>query len=239
VIEVEFVFGRVAVANAFLTTVLELLDEVLVRDLSKTTTLLSVEVDVVNIERGIIKFEVFATGLEGVTGNVNLISRAESDVDADLVILEGNKGEGQTVIASEVELERNVESVRGLEEIVIRNIPAESADGGEFGDVTNHLSITSLVADLARELVPDVKPITVLLVDLRATNFELSLVNNSMSDTSDPSESNVTELGEVTAEANLWENDLEEGLCNKITITGDLRCGFTTKIGGSTEILFN
>ena len=218
---------------------LELLNEVLVRDLSETATLLGIEVDVVNIERGIIKLEVVASGLEGIAGNVNLVSGAESDVDSDLVVLEGNQGEGQTIVASKVELKRDVKSVRGFEEIVIRNIPAECADGGEFGNITDHLGVTSLMADLARELVPDVKPITVLLIDLRASNFELGFIDNSMSDTSDPSESDVTELGEITAEANLWENDLKEGLCNKITVAGDLGCGFTTKIGSTTEILFN
>lgn len=222
-VKVEFVFGRVAVANGFFTTVLELFNEVLVGDLSETTAFLSIEVNVVDIERGIIKFKAIAVGLEGIASNIELISRAESDVDSYLVILEGNQWEGQTIVAGKVELERNVKSVRGLEEIVIRNIPAESADGGEFWNITNHLCITRLMADLAREFVPDVKPITVLLVDLRTANFEFGFINNSMSDTSDPSESDVTELSEITTEANFGENDLKEGLCNKITITGDLR----------------
>jgi hypothetical protein len=80
--------------------VLELLDEVLVTLLGEAAALLGVEVHVVTPD------------LEGGAVGVLVELGGEIEVEADLVVLEGNEGEGQTGVAVEEEDEGEVEHLR-------------------------------------------------------------------------------------------------------------------------------
>jgi len=81
------------------TSVLHLLDEVLVALLGEATTLLGVEVDVVRPD------------LEGVGVEVGTEVGRKVKVDADLVVLEGDEGEVETWVAVEEEDEGEVDSL--------------------------------------------------------------------------------------------------------------------------------
>ena len=98
---------------------LQALNQVLVRDLGELAALISVEVDVVDIERRGDQ----ASGGHTVADGVDSCGRVgggvpaevadilELEVDANLVVLERNQGERQTRVAAEPELQRNVQGV--------------------------------------------------------------------------------------------------------------------------------
>ena len=109
VVEVEFDFVGGGV-DGFITSELKLFDEVFVRNLGETTTFISVEVDIINIERSGFnrgKRKVRFRGPEAFFGT------AEFEVDFDFVILKSDKGEGKTRVAAKPELKRNIESSFG------------------------------------------------------------------------------------------------------------------------------
>ena len=153
------------------------------------------------------------------TRNIQLISRTEPDVDLDLMVLECNKRESQTVVTAEIELKRNVHSVSWFQESILRNVPAEGADGSEFWNITDHLGIPVFLSDRVRKFVPDVHPVTVLLVDLRSSNFKFDFIENSVSNTSDPSEFNMSETCEITIVCDFRKCNFGENLCNQVTVT--------------------
>ena len=138
--------------DRFVTSELNLLNEVLVRDLGETSALIGVKVDVVNEER---------SGGERKAGGVTratVRSGTEFDVNLDLVVLKSNKREGKSGVAAEPELKRDVKIhfwdygatgfARG----------GGGADGllGKSGYVTDHVGVTNLLSGFLRKLVPDV-----------------------------------------------------------------------------------
>ena len=67
-------------------------------------------------------------------------------------------------ITIEPEGKRNVEGVFAV----------RGSEVGEFRNITDHLGVTTFLADFVAEFVPDVEPITVLFIDLGATNFDFA-----------------------------------------------------------------
>ena len=128
--------------------VLNLLDEVLVTLLGEAATLLGVEVDVVG------------PYLEGVGEEVTHVRR-EVDIDADLVVLEGDEGEIETGVAVEKEDERKVDSLAG------------SGSG--------HLTPVSLLGLIEVELGVEAPPLLVVLVDALTTDGKLNVVDGALS----------------------------------------------------------
>jgi len=147
VIEVEL--DLVADArDRFVTSELNLLNEVLVRDLGETSALIGVKVDVVNEER---------SGGEGKTGRAGgsestIRGGTEFDVNLDLVVLKSNKREGKSGVAAEPEFKRDVK-------IHFWDDRSGGVTGGELGKsgyVTDHVGVTNLLSGFLRKLVPDV-----------------------------------------------------------------------------------
>jgi len=111
----------------------------------------------------------------------------ELEVDLDLVVLESDQREREARVAAEPELERHVECVlRGavgdLREGVglaarariVARLTALYEQVHKLRNVAYHLRIAGLLARLLRELVPDLEPVAVVLVDLLAANLELN-----------------------------------------------------------------
>ena len=98
VVREAYLLGRAGVDGVG-TSVLNLLDEVLVTLLSEAATLLSVEVDVVGPD------------LEGGGVEPLIEVRRQVEVETDLVVLEGNEGEVETGVAVEEEVEGEVDSL--------------------------------------------------------------------------------------------------------------------------------
>ena len=204
VVEVELdLVGRGA--DGLVAGELELLDEVLVGVLGHLAALVRVEEDVVNIERGGNKGLLVGGGgahsAGGAAADVRhgpeaLTNGAEVNVDLDLVVLESNKGEGEAGVAVEPELEGHVEG--GLGESLAGGAHLGGATGGgarardsrerrvadvrEGCGVADHLEVTTLLLRGQRKLVPDVEPITVLAVNALATNLNLNLGDDLLTD---------------------------------------------------------
>ena len=185
------------------TSVLDLLDQVLVGVLGEAAALLRVEVDVVNIQR---------RGREGLgrsdAGNTDgslvvdrVLPRLEVHVDADLVVLEGDQGNRKTRVAAEPELERDVERLRGraLARDARDRRLGRSADGVE-GQASGALHQHKVVgvaddrikrrdrASLRRQLGPDLHPVTILAVNALAANLNLNLLDQAVTNVVEPAE---------------------------------------------------
>jgi len=116
-VELELVGRR---RDGLLARELERLDEVLVGNLGELAALVRVKVDVVNVERRGDKVRRVDTLLDDVGVRANrgvvpaeVLERVELEVNANLVVLERNKGECKTRVAVEPELEGDVERVLG------------------------------------------------------------------------------------------------------------------------------
>jgi hypothetical protein len=116
-VQLDLVGRRV---DGFSTSELEGLNEVLVGDLGELTTLISVQVDVVYVERSSDQ----VGGVDTITDGVNVgelrgdvphevLEVVELEVDTDFVVLERDQRESKTRVAAEPELERDVEGVLG------------------------------------------------------------------------------------------------------------------------------
>ncbi len=205
-VELELVGGR---RDRLLARELERLDEVLVGHLGELATLVRVEVDVVDVERGGDKVGVRHTVADRVVVGRNLgrdipaevLDVVELEVHAHLVVLEGDEREGKTRVAAEPELERDVERVlRGAlhdlvrrvglagRAVVVAVLTALDEEIRELGDIANHLGIASLLAGLLRELIPDVEPVAIVLVDALATDLNLDVLDEIVADPVEPAE---------------------------------------------------
>jgi len=193
-VELDLVGGG---SNGLITSELDLLEEVLVGVLGHLAALVCVEEDVVNIEGGSNKGLLVSSGnglgsastTECADSPEALTNGADVKVDLDLVVLEGNKGKGKSGIAAEPEKEGNVESC--LRECLAGSANLVGATGAgagtrdisecgvcdvcELGGVTNHLEVSALLLRGQCELVPDVHPVTILAIDALATNLDLNL----------------------------------------------------------------
>jgi hypothetical protein len=225
VVELELVTGR---GDRLATGELEDLNEVLVRDLGELTTLISIKVDVVNEEGGsnetsgidtIADLVVVGGDLGGIVP-AEIAEIVELKIDTDLVVLEGDEGESKTRVAAEPELERDVESVLGstvghlLRSVGLTStavaIAADTTlldDVGELGNIANHLGVTGLLTGLLGELIPDVEPVTIVLVNALTTDLKLNGLDEEVTNPVEPTElSTRTILGE---EGDLGESGLE------------------------------
>ena len=156
---------------------LEGVDQVLVGHLGELAALVSVQVDVVHVQRGGHQTSVGHAvadhvGVAGVLGRIvpaQVAQVVELQVDAHLVVLEGDQGQGQTGVAVEPELEGDVQGVlRGALLYLVAGVGHTRAAVGvaglaalyqhvhQLGHVTHHLGVTGLLTRLLGQLVPDV-----------------------------------------------------------------------------------
>ena len=232
---------------------LELLNEVLVGDLGEAAALLRVEVDVVNIERR--RDE--ARGIDAVddrrlVGPAEVAELVELKVDLDLVVLERNERESEAGVAVEPELERDVESVLwraaaalgarvGLAAkavIVSATIGADLRERvDELRDIANHLGVAGLLARRARQLIPDVEPVTVVLVDALAADLNLNIADEVVADPVEPAE--LRARGVLRSELDAGERGLEICAVNKIAVAADCACHALAEVGNTVERLLD
>jgi hypothetical protein len=196
VVEVELdLVGRRT--DRLVTSELELLNQVLMGVLGHLAALISVEENVVNIERGSHKGLLVGLGnrlgtstRQGGHGPQALTNGAEINVDLHLVVLKGDQGKGKSGVAAKPEKKRHVKSglrkgVTGSAHLGGSSGSAGARHGGEggvshvgkLGGVTDHLVVTSLLLLGEGKLVPDVHPVTVLAVNALTTNLDLNLGN--------------------------------------------------------------
>jgi len=251
VVEVELqLVGRGG--DGFTTRVLKNINQVLVGNLGELAALIRVKVDVIDVEGGSSQTALADTVANGVGVSrirvvpAQVVEGLELEVDADLVVLEGNQGESQTRVAAEPELQRDVQSIhrgargndlRGEGLTAIAVIVAVGAalveQVGELRDVADHLGISSLLASLLGEFVPDVEPVTILLINSLTSNLDFNVLDEVVTDPVEP-----TKLGTRAVrglEGDLGESGLEVHAVDQITVTLDGAGDLLAEVGGAIE----
>jgi len=117
------------------------------------------------------------------------------------VVLESDQRERKARVAAEPELEGDIEGVlRGAvgdlgERVgltagarIVARLTALDEQVHELGNVANHLRIASLLARLLREFIPDLEPVTVVLVNALAADLKLHGVDEVVADVVEPAE---------------------------------------------------
>ncbi len=243
VVEVEARLVRRA-RERFFTRELELVNEVFVRDLGKTATFVSVEVDVVDVERSVLEVGVEHRRdrrLVRTTDNVALSSASEFNVDDDFVVLESNERESETRVAAEEELERNVERRLGLfDRARRRNRGSRRGRRRTFVDfvrrererVANHALVTSLEARGEREFVEDFEPVTIVEVNTLTTDLEFNRVDEEVTERVDPAERS-------TRDRYRRDIDLEVDTVDEITVARNRAADALAEVGRAVESLLN
>jgi len=235
-VELDLVGGG---SNRLVSSELELLEQVLVGVLRHLPALISVKEDVVNVEGGGNKGLLVrsgnrdgsSVGTDAVDGPEALADGAEIKVDLDLVVLEGNQGEGKSRVPAEPELKGHVEG--GLREGVAGSAnlggrargSAGARNTGEGGvrdvrklsGVSNHLEVPTLLLGGERDLVPDVHPVSVLAINALSADLNLNLGDELLADEVHPAGIN----GCSHRLVDLGEGDLEVGAVGKISVAGD------------------
>ena len=260
VVEVELdLVGRRA--DRLVTCELKLLNEVLVGVLGHAAALIGVKEHVVHEERSGNERLVVGVGAldraaggggEGVDGPEALVNGAKINVDADLVVLEGNEGESKPGVLAEPELEGNVEG--GLREGVTRSANLAGSvrlaravhrrergisQVGELGGVADHGPVPLLLGSVDGELVPDVHPVAVMAINALASNLYLNLGDELLTREVKPPSVNtlVGRAGKLLA--NLGKSDLKNGGVGKISVTGDGAGDTPSEISLAIEGLLN
>ena len=179
--------------NAVVAGVLHLLNEVLMTLLGEAAALLGVKVDVVgpDLKAG---------------GDVGLHVGGKVNVNANLVVLEGNEGEVESGVAVEEEEEGEV----------------DGAGGG-----SGHLSVRSLLGLIHVKLGVQTPPLLVVLVNALTTDGKLNVVDGTLSD-------EVAVIGRVGGGGVGRDGgELNVHVTDKITVAGNSH-GNTTGVGRGT-----
>lgn len=209
-------------------------------DLGELAALVRVQVDVVNIERGRRQVR----GVDAVANRVEvgrvlgrdvvaeIAQVVELNVDANLVVLERDKREREARVAAEPELKRNVQRVlrRAVEYLgghvglaagarVVARLAALDEEVRELGDVANHLGVAALLARLLRELVPDVEPLAIVLVNALAADVKLNGLDEVVADPVEPAELRTRTIRRLERDGG--ERGLEVDAVDEVTVALD------------------
>jgi len=252
-VELELVGRR---GDGLTASELENVDEVLVRDLGELAALISVEVDVVDVERGsgeTALANTVANGMRVLRGReipAEVVEGVELEVDADFVVLKCDEWEGETWVAAEPELEWDVQGVHGRARgndlggegltaiavvVAVRTTLVEEV--GELWNVADHLGITGLFAGLLGELVPNVKPIAIVLIDALTTDLNLDVVDEIVTDPVEPTELRGRTVG--CLELNLRQSCLEVHAVDEVTIALNGASNLLAEVGSTVKRVLN
>uniref|UniRef100_A0A6C0APU3 Uncharacterized protein n=1 Tax=viral metagenome TaxID=1070528 RepID=A0A6C0APU3_9ZZZZ len=253
-VELQLVGGA---GDGLTASELKHVDQVLVRDLGELATLICVQVDVVDVQGGCGQASLGNTVANRVgvraSGIVpaQVVQGVELQVEADLVVLESNQGQGETRVAAEPELKGHVQGVHGCAganhlrgvglATIARVVAVDTAgidDVGELGHVANHLGITGLLTSLLGELVPDVEPVTIVLVDTLTTDLELDIRNKVLANPVEPTELTATAVGRCV-DLNLGKSGLKINTVDQVTVTLNSASDLLAKVRGTIERVLN
>ena len=231
---------------------LEDVNQVLVRHLGELTTLIRVQVDVVHVQRGSGQTALADTVANGVgirrvrVVPAQVVQRVELQVDADLVVLQGDERQSQPRVAAEPELQRDVQGVhrgarrddlRGQRFAAIAVVVARRAalveQVRQLGDVADHLGIASLLAGLLGQFVPDVHPVTVLLVNALATDFNFNVVDQVVTDPVQPAELSARAVRGL--QSDLGQRGLQVHAVDQVTVALDRARNLLAEVRGTVK----
>jgi len=238
------------------TSELQDVNQVLVGNLSELAALISIQVDVINVQRGssqtaltnTVADSMWIRGVGVVPAQV--VQGVELQVDTDLVVLQSNQWQRQTWVAAEPELQWNVQSVhwgtagnnlRGqwltTVAVVVTSRTTLVQQVSQLWDVTNHLGVTGLLAWLLSQLVPDVQPVTVVLVNTLTTNLNLNVVDDVVANPVQPTELSTRTIRRL--QLNLWQSSLQVHAVDQITITLNGTSDLLAEVRSTVEWVLN
>jgi len=247
VVEVELDLVR-ARRDRLGTRELELLNQVLVCLLGEPATLLCVEVDVVDVQRGGCE-RLDARGNRATRGDQLVVGAVdpllELHVDAHLVVLERDERDRKTRVAAEPELERDVERARrgaraggaGVRELGararrIQRIATTILHQHEVVAVADHVVEGLDRAHILGELGPDLHPVAVLAVDALTTDLELNRLDETVTDVVEPAEA---AQRAHRRKVNRRENHLHVRAVHQVGVTVDHRRHTLVEVGLAVE----
>jgi len=227
---------------------LELVNQVLVRLLGEAATLLRVEVDVVDVQRRghqlelgdgrdtVAEAEHRRVGREQAKlvarGNISVaavVVLLELDVDADLVVLEGDQRDGQAGVAAVPELQGDVQRlergagtgqarVGGLRRGT-RGVQGDTSgilQQHQVGGVAYHVVERHLGAEGLGQLRPDLHPVAVLAVNTGAADLDLDLLDQAVADVVQPAEAGVRDR-----QVDLGQRNLDVRAVHQISVAAN------------------
>ncbi len=233
-------------------------DQVLVGDLGEFAALISVQVDVVHVQGGGDQTSVRHTvaddvGVAGVLGSnvpAQVAQVVELQVDTHLVVLQGNQRQRQTGVAVEPELQGDVQSVLGgaLLHFVagvgytgtavrVARLATLHQHVHQLGYVTHHLGVAGLFSGLLGQLIPDVQPVTVVLVDTLSSDFDLDVLHQVVTGPVQPAELGAAAVAGL--QSHLGQGGLQVHAVDQVTIALDGAGHLLAKVGGTVEGVFN
>ena len=171
--------------HRLLKTILKLVDEVLVRLLGEAATLVRVEVDVIHIHRRILeagqgRSRPNDSTREGTTTRRDVLDQvrrlAEDEVQANLVVLEGDERQSQTRVAAEPEGQRDIQNRRAA-------VAASGRRERALNRGTQHLVETNRLVILRGQRLPQIHPLTIVTVHDLATDLNLHLLDEEVTQT--------------------------------------------------------
>lgn len=139
-------------------------------------------------------------------------------------LIQGNQGKGKAWIPVPEEFQRNVQGI---------TLHGGGRRGGQVRGVTDHGSITQLVASGLGQLGPDVDPVTVVFVNALTTDFEFHGLDQDVTNPVQPPE------GVTASGGNVRELDAQVGAMNQITIAANGASNFLGPVAHAIEGLFN
>jgi hypothetical protein len=249
-VQLELVAGA---GDALTARELQSLDQVLVGDLGELAALIRVEVDVVDIQRRRHQARSRHAVADGV-GVAQLRSLlpaqvaqvVELQVDAHLVVLEGDQRQGQTRVAVEPELQGDVQSVlrRALAHLVggvrlatraviVAVLTTLEQQVHQLRHVANHLGVAGLLTGLLGELVPDLEPVTIVLVDALATDLQLDIADQVVAHPVEPAELGTRAV--AGQQGDFGQSGLEVDAVDQVTIALDRAGDLATETRRAVE----
>jgi hypothetical protein len=263
-VELDFVGRR---TDRLITSELELLNKILMGVLSHTSALISIQEDVVNVERGSDKRLVVGSvdastgggaGIIGVAAAERtdspqaLVNRTNIKVDFDFVILKSDEGQSKTGVTAVPELKGNVEgslgqSIAGSANLTrgicltrtIDGIERGISDESQLGGVADHSMVAGDLVIRKSKVVPDVHPVTILAINALTTDLNLNLGNQLLTWEIKPTSINTVLGGSLHGLVNLGESNLKVSAVSQITITRNGAGYTTTKIGLTVKSLLD
>ncbi|QOI90159.1 hypothetical protein QKU58_gp021 [Pyramimonas orientalis virus] len=137
------------------------------------------------------------------------------------MVLESDEGEGETGVAAEPELEGD--------EHCLGNGGGTRGDSLGGGGTVHHQFVAIPMTSGLGKLVPDVEPISVMLINTLTANFHLNGLNELVAGP----------LGETRRGDGVGDGGLEVDSVDKITISGDGAGDLLTEVGETVEGLLN
>ena len=191
-IEVETDGGSSAGTRTRFRLVLELVNEVLMGVLGELATLSGIKVNIVGIH-----VEIGGTEIAGTNSTVKVRAcESELDIEFNLVVLKSNERNGKTRVAAEPEAHRNIHLSGGTVE---RNIAITytlmsichtlvTSRCNITGHINTRFSTSKSKSTLGTsgvnlsEITPDGEPESVLAINELASNLELELLEESVTE---------------------------------------------------------